>query len=326
MKTLKNLHLSVVIRISILGFLLLSCGNEDPDPIYRQHMRDFVVGISEYAKSIDPSFIIIPQNGIELVSDSLDKPDYPSMEYLNAIDANGQEDLFYGYKDDDKATPTDDYEHLISYLNVSNDAGNVILVTDYCSSPDHINNSYQQNEALGYVSFAATHRELDNIPAELPRNENSKNILNIGDVQNFLYLLNPADFSSKEQFIEELASTNYDLLIIDLFFHENMPLTAADLTSLKQKANGGSRLVVAYMSIGEAEDYRYYWQDDWLDQDPSWMEGENRDWKGNFKVRYWDPAWQSIIYGNDSSYTKRILDAGFNGVYLDIIEGFEYFE
>jgi len=33
-----------------------------------------------------------------------------------------------------------------------------------------------------------------------------------------------------------------------------------------------------------------------------------------------------IIYGNNNSYLKKILDAGFDGVYLDIIDAFEYFE
>ena len=53
---------------------------------------------------------------------------------------------------------------------------------------------------------------------------------------------------------------------------------------------------------------------------------ENPEWSGNYKVRYWYKEWQNIIYGNDSSYTKRILDSEFDGVYLDIIDAFEYFE
>jgi len=56
------------------------------------------------------------------------------------------------------------------------------------------------------------------------------------------------------------------------------------------------------------------------------LEEENPNWEGNYKVRYWEPEWQDIIYGNDSSYLKKILDAGFDGVYLDIIDAFEYFE
>jgi|GEM_PF-3400755 len=35
---------------------------------------------------------------------------------------------------------------------------------------------------------------------------------------------------------------------------------------------------------------------------------------------------QEIIFNNDESYLQRILDAGFHGVCLDIIDAFEYWE
>jgi len=43
-------------------------------------------------------------------------------------------------------------------------------------------------------------------------------------------------------------------------------------------------------------------------------------------VRYWDADWQALIYGHSGAYLDRILSAGFDGVYLDIIDGFEFFE
>ncbi|HUY00559.1 MAG TPA: endo alpha-1,4 polygalactosaminidase, partial [Candidatus Deferrimicrobium sp.] len=143
--------------------------------------------------------------------------------------------------------------------------------------------------------------------------------------QNFLYLINPSSFPNKTAFLDAIRATNYDLVLIDLFYEEEQ-LNQTEVASLKVKANGGARLVIAYMSIGEAEDYRYYWQSAWTTNPPSWVEEENPDWPGNYKVRYWDPDWQSIIYGNNESYVKKILDVGFNGVYLDIIDAFEYFE
>lgn len=55
-------------------------------------------------------------------------------------------------------------------------------------------------------------------------------------------------------------------------------------------------------------------------------DAENPDWEGNCKVRHRDPAWQAIIAGNDASCLKRVIDAGFDGVYLGIVDGFEHFE
>jgi len=43
-------------------------------------------------------------------------------------------------------------------------------------------------------------------------------------------------------------------------------------------------------------------------------------------VKYWDKEWQQIIYGTPGAYLDRILKAGFDGVYLDLVDAFEYFE
>jgi len=43
-------------------------------------------------------------------------------------------------------------------------------------------------------------------------------------------------------------------------------------------------------------------------------------------VRYWDPNWQYIICGSSDSYVNRIVNAGFDGVYLDLVDEYEYFE
>jgi cysteinyl-tRNA synthetase len=80
------------------------------------------------------------------------------------------------------------------------------------------------------------------------------------------------------------------------------------------------------MSIGEAEDYRYYWESDWDNRPPDWLGKENPVWEGNYRVKYWDREWQALIYGTASSYLEKIIEAGFDGVYLDLIEAFEFYE
>jgi len=112
---------------------------------------------------------------------------------------------------------------------------------------------------------------------------------------------------------------------MDAFFDVDT-FSKDDLDLIRTKADGGQRLLISYMSIGEAEDYRFYWEENWDIDELSWIEEANPDWPGNFKVKYWDKDWQKIIYGNDHSYTQKVIDAGFDGVYLDIIDGFWYFE
>lgn len=321
------------IRISTLVFLIfaVACNKDDSTDEnketrdYKQDMREFVMGISAKAKTSNPNFAVIPQNGIELVTENGDENGTPHLGYLNAIDGNGQEDLFYGYNDDDVATPDNDTSYLKTLLDISKANGNTILVTDYCSTPSNITASYQYNTAAGYVSFAAPERDLNVIPSTIPHNVNDDDITSLSQVRNFLYLINPENFNSKQDFIAAVIATDYDAVIMDLFL-ENEMFTATEIAQLKQKSNGGKRMIICYMSIGEAENYRYYWDDSWTNNKPEWIVAENPNWIGNFKVKYWDETWQDIIYKKTGSYLDKITIAGFDGVYLDIIDAFEYFE
>lgn len=324
---LKNVFLSSVILMSgIIG-----CSESDPepeiDPYYRQQMRSFVVDISDYAHDIDSNFIVIPQNGVELITENGEPDGALAGEYIDAIDGQGQEDFNFGYEDDGIPTPADDRAWLKGFIDVAEDNGIEALITDYCGSTTQIDASYSQNESDGYTGFATTDRELSTIPAypSDPYNQNYYNITSLSDTQNFLYLLNSENYATKSDYLTALGNTDHDMLIIDLYY-EDTELSLAEVTALKTKNGGGSRLVIAYMSIGEAEDYRYYWDPAWETSPPEWLAGENPDWEGNYLVRYWYRQWQDIIFGNDDSYLKKILDAGFDGVYLDIIEAYEYFE
>lgn len=87
---------------------------------------------------------------------------------------------------------------------------------------------------------------------------------------------------------------------------------------------------IAYLSIGEAENYRYYWKKTWVDKyadiplsskAPKWLGQTNPNWEGNYKVRYWNTNWRDTII---KPYLDKIIEQGFHGVYLDIIDGFEY--
>ena len=125
-----------------------------------------------------------------------------------------------------------------------------------------------------------------------------------------------------------IAALPVDLAVID-YSADGEDATAfkpADTNRMKQRPDGGRKLLISYMSIGEAEDYRYYWQKSWEKPAtrPAWLDALNPEWEGNYKVRYWDPAWQAVIMGNPNAYLDKIIAAGFDGVYLDIVDAFEY--
>ncbi len=326
-----NINNSTFLSFTLLFLFVLSCNQQDeilPDNIdYRQEMRDFVIELSTYAKTHRGDFTIIPQNGQELITEDGELNGTLQAAYLQAIDATGREDMFYGYNNDDEATPEEDKQYMLDLCLKFEQNGVEVLATDYCSTPSKMDNSYQTNEQNGFISFAADERDLNNIPdyPTEPYSINNDDIAQISEAKNFLYLINSENFAEKQNFIDAVSETNYDIMIMDLFHNESI-YTQLEIEQLKTKHNGGKRLVICYMSIGEAEDYRYYWQESWKTDSPKWLGAENPDWEGNYKVWYWESGWQNLIFGNESSYLKKIIDAGFDGAYLDIIDAFEYFE
>ncbi|MET0631434.1 MAG: MJ1477/TM1410 family putative glycoside hydrolase [Xanthobacteraceae bacterium] len=111
-----------------------------------------------------------------------------------------------------------------------------------------------------------------------------------------------------------IAKSSADMVVID-YSGEDGPFTRAQVELMRRKPDGSRRLVLAYMSIGEAENYRWYW----ARRSPAWLGPENPQWRGNYGVRFWHPDWQAIIF----EYTDKILAAGFDGVYLDKVDEFD---
>lgn len=115
--------------------------------------------------------------------------------------------------------------------------GKAVLITDYCSNTFNIKNSFERNNLQHFISFASESREMDIIPinSSKPYHENSKNVEKIIQAKNFLYLINPSGFSNKEEMIEALSQTNYDLLIIDAYFSDFEMFTNEEVYHLKEK-------------------------------------------------------------------------------------------
>ncbi len=122
---------------------------------YRKEMRDFVVEISETARIENPNFIVIPQNGVQLILQNRGVSKIGAREYLNAIDGVAQEDLFYGYPEINKLSPTSESSYLRSYLDFAKINSKNVLVIDYSSRLELIENSYKFNQENNYISFAA---------------------------------------------------------------------------------------------------------------------------------------------------------------------------
>lgn len=151
-------------------------------------------------------------------------------------------------------------------------------------------------------------------------------LINGKEINDFAYQLQDVD-------VEEIGNSKYDLLIID-YSSDGSEEGEYSSLGLQLMREPEDKLLLSYLSIGEAETYRYYWEEEWdLNNDgipdpsaPEWLDVENPDWEGNFKVKYWLKEWQNIIFGSNESYLDRIINNGFDGCYLDIIDAYEYYQ
>ena len=134
--------------------------------------------------------------------------------------------------------------------------------------------------------------------------------------------------------VEKIAASSADVAVIDYSpdGDPKRPFTADEVTRMKQKPGGGQRKLISYMSIGEANKACFYWDNRWVSKAgkktsaaPGWLDKPNSSgWEGAWKVKFWDQGWQAIIIDRPDSYLNKIIDQGFDGVYLDIIDGYAY--
>lgn len=136
--------------------------------------------------------------------------------------------------------------------------------------------------------------------------------------------------------VEEAALSPYDLLVVDATggLAADRPFLPEEVERLKRKPDGTRRLVVSYLSIGEAEDYRPdYFTAEYMSEDaPDWLGAENRKWKANRSVNFCLEGWQRTVLGDDQgrsvynsiepSPVQRLLELGFDGVYLDRVDAY----
>jgi cysteinyl-tRNA synthetase, unknown class len=119
--------------------------------------------------------------------------------------------------------------------------------------------------------------------------------------------------------INEIANdTSFQLVVID-YSADGTDANKFKPAQISQIKNSGKK-VLAYISIGETENNRYYWQSSWNNNPPVWLGDEDITNLGNYIVQYWSPQWQTIIFG----YIDKIIQQGFDGIYMKGIDNYYY--
>lgn len=136
--------------------------------------------------------------------------------------------------------------------------------------------------------------------------------------------------------IDSLCNSLYDMVIIEptRTVQGNTGFNTAGMVA-QIKASPGTvlphKIVLAYINIGEVEEWRTYWQSWWVPPtetshgNPDFLIAPDPDgWSGCYPVAYWDPRWQEIVVDGDSSLLKKAIADGFDGIYMDWVEAYYF--
>lgn len=300
----------------LLTVILQACSVQYKTQKAATKMQSFIIDIANTARNTNPNFIVIPQNGLEIAFNQLNPDNDLNNDFLKSINGYHVEELFYN-----DSLHVDEYRlKMLQKIQTSQK----VFVSDYVQNDIDLNNANARNLQQQFIPFVRSQNNYHytQIPTKI-NNQHLRSVSNISEVQNYLYLINAENFNSKKEFINAIHQSNYDMVVIDLFF-KNEVFTAAEINQLKHKSNGAKRLVLCYMNIGAAEKYRYYWQKNWKLQIPYWLAKPYEGYDDEYWVEFWQKDWKHIIYQKPDAYLHKILNANFDGVVLDNVEAYYF--
>ncbi len=299
---------------------------------YRDEMRKLVSKIAEYARSMNPNFVIMTHNGMELLEkhDEVDnRKVFPARAYMLSIDAVLQDGMFYGYEEFGKPTSKDQKEIFDRLIGVAKQNRVSILTMDFAKQPKKVDEILRASTRRGFLPFVADKElsfinKLPSYPSR-PFRENPNNILSMSSAENFVYLRDTTAFGTETEFALKLHDTNYDMVMVDVF-HGRQPFSKRAIETMKYKKLGAKRMVLARMDVGTAATYRFYWQPGWRSGGPRWITAPYPTDPDRYFVEYWRPEWHKIIYGDPKSFVYGLIAQGYDGVLIETVEAYRYFE
>ena len=257
-------------RIVLAGLILtiLACGPDrrpvhatrEAVPVTAARMQDLVVEISQYAKKKRPGFLIVPQNAAKLLYEKGDPYSRRHPKYNDAIDAMGIEGLFYN--------GTLEPDSLRMAILDTFSRHKKVLVSDFVQDKADGANALQNIETHGFVPLVRTRDNFDYV--KIPGRPARPAAEEIGQVSNYLYLINGSRYADKQAFIDAVSNSTYQLAIIDLFFHGEA-FTRDEISKMQRLPQGGKRILLGYVNIGAAENWRPYWNPSWIIGSPDFL-------------------------------------------------------
>ena len=201
--------------------------------------------------------------------------------------------------------------------------GRRVLALDDCAAAKDAEASFRNSDrdrVLGFASVGTPRH--DQMPKAKPHREDAQPIAAITAARNWLPLLKLDRFGSRDEFVQAIEDSNYDMVVVDVAHRGADSLTKADVYRMKFKKLGPPRLVLAVMPLGRAFDWRWYWQKGWEAGTPPFLFALDDEEPGAFITDIGSPDWKKLL----GKYLVGIMDLGFDGVMLDDVGTYLWFE
>ncbi|MBB53515.1 MAG: hypothetical protein CMF67_03995 [Magnetovibrio sp.] len=298
----------------------------------REEMRKFVISIAQIGRQYRSDFRIIARGGLDLLvkrDDVDEEKTSPARTYLRALDGVIAEGMFFTERRPGKPPPPERQAEMLGLADYAKKNGVRVFTLDYGNDSKFVDKAHAEAQKRDFVSLVSSRPllETSSLPTypRRPFGENPESILSLGQVRNFIAVTNSIPYGRQDNFALTLHGTNYDMVIVDVF-HGRQPLSQKAVETLKYKKVGAKRLVVARMDIGSAASYMYYWKNSWAEGSPPFINAPHRGDPDRYHVEYWQPGWKNLIAGDTNSYLYGIIRQGFDGVLIDGLDAYKFFE
>jgi endo-alpha-1,4-polygalactosaminidase (GH114 family) len=312
-------------------------------PNHRDFMREIVWRVAAAAKKSNPHFIVLVRNAPELLITekrewtwaSYRDPDGAAAgkyapigsvqrRYLKYIDGMLIDGLYYGHDSYGAQTNQADTQRLTQAAKALTNEGRRVLTIEYAEEKAKVAQALSltaKAKTLSYIDQDGDKR-LGRIPKTHPVAENPDHITAFDAVRDWLPMFHSESFPSRDAWVQAMAATNYDLLLVHPFWRGQESLTKDDVAQLKFKALGTQRLVMATLPVGRASDAAWYWKPEWAMGDPAFLKTPSPDDPSQWIIEYWADDWKAII----AKELAGLMSLGFDGILLDQIDAYLYFE
>jgi cysteinyl-tRNA synthetase len=123
------------------------------NPQAAAQMIAFVIALAQRARALKPSFLVVPQNAEELLSNK---------EYRAVIDGIGKEDLLFGETKDKQPNEPQSIRAHVALLRLLTAERKPVFVVEYLDDPQEIERARKQLLGYGFIPHFAD-RALDHM-------------------------------------------------------------------------------------------------------------------------------------------------------------------